>query len=109
MLGRWHSIGDLSGVGIVEATDASALAKLTSNPANEPWLPPYEEEKRANAFAAMFLASASAISRSLANSSESEVSSLAKKVGFGFSALVEHLYNLDLIGEAERERLRPGS
>lgn len=29
MLGRWHSIGELSGVGIVEATDASALVKWT--------------------------------------------------------------------------------
>lgn len=27
MLGRWHSIGELSGVAIVEATDASALSK----------------------------------------------------------------------------------
>lgn len=27
MLGRWHSIGEVSGVAIVEATDASALAK----------------------------------------------------------------------------------
>jgi hypothetical protein len=27
MLGRWHAIGDLSGVAIVEATDASGLAK----------------------------------------------------------------------------------
>ena len=26
MLGRWHAIGKLSGVAIVEATDASALA-----------------------------------------------------------------------------------
>jgi hypothetical protein len=27
MLGRWHAIGELSGVAIVEAADASALAK----------------------------------------------------------------------------------
>ena len=49
---------------------------------------------------------ARAINRALANSSESEVRSLAKRVGIGFSALVEHLYNLDFIGEADRERLR---
>jgi len=63
-------------------------------------------EKRANAFAAMLLASPPAIRRSLAGSSDSEVRRLATDIGFGYSALVEHLYNADLIGDAERERLR---
>jgi Zn-dependent peptidase ImmA (M78 family) len=85
---------------IFDRTRAKKLSHLSG-----PWAST-RTEKRANAFAAMFLASASAISRSLANSSESEVRRLAKNVGVGFSALVEHLYNVDLIGDAERERLR---
>lgn len=63
-------------------------------------------EKRANAFAAMFLASPSAIRSVLGSSSDSEIRRLAADIGFGYTALVEHLYNTDLIGDAERERLR---
>lgn len=70
-----------------------------------PWAPA-RIEKRANAFAAMFLASPAAIKQSLAGSSDSEVRQLATDIGFGYSALIEHLYNADLIGDAERERLR---
>lgn len=58
----------------------------------------------------MFLASAGAISRSLGpsrgRSTESEVRNLAKSVGLGFSALIEHLHNVNLLDDAERERLR---
>jgi len=31
---------------------------------------------------------------------------LAGEVGMGVTALVEHLYNVDLINDAEREQLR---
>ena len=85
---------------LFDRTRARKLSHLSG-----PWASA-RTEKRANAFAAMFLAPAAAINRALANSSESEVRSLAKRVGIGFSALVEHLYNLDFIGEADRERLR---
>ncbi len=70
-----------------------------------PWVSA-RTEKRANAFAAMFLASSTAIGQSLVSPSDSEVHRLAKDVGLGYSALVEHLYNVDLIDDVERERLR---
>lgn len=67
---------------------------------------PARTEKRANAFAAMFLASASALARNLGRPDQEEVGQLAKRLGIGYSALVEHLFNLNLIGDGERERLR---
>lgn len=63
-------------------------------------------EKRANAFAAMFLAPPSAIRQKLADVTPEAVRMLANQVGMGVTALVEHLYNTDLIDDAERERLR---
>lgn len=63
-------------------------------------------EKRANAFAAMFLAPTSAIRRKLTDTSPGAVRALAKEVGMGFTGLLEHLYNVDLINDAEREQLR---
>lgn len=63
-------------------------------------------EKRANAFAAMFLAPPSAIRQRLTAITPEAVRQLAGEVGMGVIALVEHLYNVDLINDAEREELR---
>lgn len=65
-------------------------------------------EKRANAFAAMFLAPPSSIRHRLGNASLDSVRKLAMEVGMGMTALVEHLYNVDLITDAQREALRQG-
>jgi Zn-dependent peptidase ImmA (M78 family) len=63
-------------------------------------------EKRANAFAVMFLASREALRIAFTTPSEEGVRYLAERVGLGTSALIEHLYNLDLIGDTERESLK---
>lgn len=66
-------------------------------------------EKRANAFAAMFLASRAAVKRTFAKASEEALKKQAETLDLGYSALIEHLFNLGLIDEADRERLRtPG-
>lgn len=65
-------------------------------------------EKRANAFAAMFLAPPSAIRQRLTAVTPDAIRSLARDVGMGTTALVEHLYNTDLISDTEREALRQG-
>jgi Zn-dependent peptidase ImmA (M78 family) len=70
-----------------------------------PWTAP-RVEKRANAFAAMFMASTTAMRKLLVKVDVEHVSQLAKTFQMGFSALVEHLYNADLISDADRERLR---
>jgi Zn-dependent peptidase ImmA (M78 family) len=63
-------------------------------------------EKRANAFAAMFLASRLAVRRTFTGKSVEAISTQAHTLEIGYSALIEHLCNLDLIDEADRERLR---
>lgn len=63
-------------------------------------------EKRANAFAAMFLASRTAVKRSFSGASVDAVKKQAEMLDLGYTALVEHLFNLGLINEAERDRLR---
>ncbi|CAG2145179.1 ImmA/IrrE family metallo-endopeptidase [Cupriavidus plantarum] len=70
-----------------------------------PWAPA-RTEKRANAFAAMFLASNASLAKRLDGVDQVKIAQLAKEAGIGYSALVEHLYNVDLIGDNERERLR---
>lgn len=70
-----------------------------------PWTAP-RVEKRANAFAAMFMASSTAMRKLLMKADVEHVSQLAKTFQMGFSALTEHLYNNDLISDADRERLR---
>ena len=70
-----------------------------------PWAPP-RVEKRANAFAAMFLASTTALRSLLDDSDEHCVKAVARTVRLGYSALVEHLYNVDLIDESQRYHLR---
>lgn len=63
-------------------------------------------EKRANAFAAMFLGSRAAVRKSFTGSSGEAIEAQAKRLEMSSSALVEHLFNLGLIDEADRERLR---
>jgi len=63
-------------------------------------------EKRANAFAAMFLASRRAVKRTFAGSSLENVRAQALQLELGVSALTEHLFNLGLVDEADRERIR---
>lgn len=63
-------------------------------------------EKRANAFAAMFLASRAAAKRTFTEASVEAVKKQAETLELGYSALIEHLFNLGLIDEAARERLR---
>lgn len=85
---------------LYDRTRARKLSHLSG-----PWASAHTE-KRANAFAAMFLAPPSAIRQKLADISPNAVRLLADKVGMGVTALVEHLYNIDLINDAEREQLR---
>jgi Zn-dependent peptidase ImmA (M78 family) len=63
-------------------------------------------EKRANAFAAMFLAPPSAIRQRFTAISPEAVRALAGEVGMGVTALVEHLHNVNLLNVAERDQLR---
>ncbi len=84
---------------LYDRTRAQKLSHLS-----DPWASA-RTEKRANAFAAMFLAPPSAIRQRLADISLDAIRTLASKVGMGVTALVEHLYNVDLINDAEREQL----
>lgn len=70
-----------------------------------PWTAP-RTEKRANAFAAMFLASRIATREVFREYGKDRTREAAKALELGHSAFVEHLYNLGLIDEAEREQLR---
>jgi Zn-dependent peptidase ImmA (M78 family) len=63
-------------------------------------------EKRANAFAAMFLASRYAVKRTFKGATVEAIAKQARVLGLGYSSLVEHLYNLGLIDEADRQKLR---
>lgn len=59
-------------------------------------------EKRANAFAAMFLATPHALSKALNNGdSKNQVKHLSEKFGIGTRALREHMHNLDLLSDEE--------
>jgi Zn-dependent peptidase ImmA (M78 family) len=72
-----------------------------------PWAPP-GVEKRANAFAAMFLMPRGILAQSFKGRKidEETVTSAANAMQVGISALVEHLYNTSMIDEATRDRLR---
>lgn len=85
---------------LYDRTRARKLSHLSG-----PWASA-RTEKRANAFAAMFLAPPSAIRKRLVNIQPEAIRVLAGEVGMGLSALVEHLYNIDLINDSEREQLR---
>lgn len=85
---------------LYDRTRARKLSHLSG-----PWASA-RTEKRANAFAAMFLAPPSAIRQKLTAITEGSVRQLASEVGMGITALIEHLYNVGLIDDAEREELR---
>jgi Zn-dependent peptidase ImmA (M78 family) len=73
-----------------------------------PWVAP-GIEKRANAFAAYLLMPRELVLKhtpAIDCMSEAEIRRLAGLLHVSESALVEHLYNMDLIGEWDRERLR---
>lgn len=70
-----------------------------------PWTSP-RTEKRANAFAVMFLASRSATRATHGRYGLQATREAARELQLGHSAWIEHLYNLDLIDEAQREQLR---
>lgn len=70
-----------------------------------PWAPG-RVEKRANAFAAMFLASTHALSRHWDGSpTPASLNRLAEKFGISTKALTEHMRNLDLITADQYEEL----
>ena len=73
-----------------------------------PWVAP-GIEKRANAFAAYLLMPRALIVRNLGDEGQlgrEDVKRLAGLLHVNESSLVEHLFNIDLIGYEERERLR---
>jgi hypothetical protein len=72
-----------------------------------PWTSP-GVEKRANAFAAMFLMPRSLLHRAFMHSKidENNIVTAAGSMKVGLSALVEHLYNTSMIDEFERDRFR---
>lgn len=73
-----------------------------------PWAAP-GIEKRANAFAAYLLMPRELVVRGWHNrleGSRAELSALAERLHVNETALIEHLYNLDLIDEMARERMR---
>lgn len=77
--------------------------------ASGPWAP-RSIEKRANAFAAMFLMPARLVERAIADSPDpitelSGVRTVARKLNVSVVAAIEHLYNLTLMTEIERDRL----
>jgi Zn-dependent peptidase ImmA (M78 family) len=83
-----------------------SLARRVSH-VSGPWAPP-GVEKRANAFAAMFLMPRSLLARSFHTGQidEKAVTPAAGAMQVGISALVEHLYNTSMIDEVTRDRLR---
>jgi|SRR5580658_37716 Zn-dependent peptidase ImmA (M78 family) len=72
-----------------------------------PWAPP-GIEKRANAFAAMLLMPRDLVRRSLPEDAlDSEgLRQAAQTMQVGATALIEHLYNISMIEEFERDELR---
>jgi Zn-dependent peptidase ImmA (M78 family) len=72
-----------------------------------PWAPP-GIEKRANAFAAMLLMPRDLVRRSLPEDAlDSEgLRQAAQTMQVGATALIEHLYNISMIEEIERDELR---
>lgn len=87
---------------LYDRTRARRLSHLSG-----PWASA-RTEKRANAFAAMFLAPPSAIRRALDAVTLDAVKRLAAEVGMSPSALIEHLCNVGLINDAARDELRQG-
>jgi Zn-dependent peptidase ImmA (M78 family) len=76
--------------------------------ASGPWVAP-GIEKRANAFAASFLMPRALVRHLLPAArviNREDVVRAASSLHVSESALIEHIYNLDLIGDWDRERLR---
>ena len=77
--------------------------------ASGPWAPA-GVEKRANAFAAMFLMPRSLVIRAIGDATNftnlDAVSEAALKLRVGTMSLIEHLANMDLIGHYDRDVLR---
>lgn len=87
--------------------DQSSAQKLAI--ASGPWAP-RGLEQRANAFAAMFLMPPDLIERAIADAPEpihdiTGASALASKLHVSRRSLIEHLYNLTLMTESERDEL----
>ncbi|MFN9288214.1 MAG: ImmA/IrrE family metallo-endopeptidase, partial [Planctomyces sp.] len=78
--------------------------------ASGPWAP-VDVEKRANAFAAMFLMPPELIRRVIDNEQISldtveSIWTVSKHLGVSFSAVVEHVCNLGFINEDTRDDLK---
>jgi len=58
-------------------------------------------EKRANAFAAMLLATPHALEKAGGDNLAEKIKQLSRKFGMGTNALTEHMHNLDLLSEQE--------
>ena len=70
-----------------------------------PWASP-GVEKRANAFSAMFLMPRYLVRKLAGCADIDRISEAGQSMRVGVSALIEHLYNLNLIDEMERDSLR---
>ncbi len=76
-----------------------------------PWAPP-GVERRANAFAAMLLMPPELVNRLVADLSSPDlagvdaIEKLARRMGTGFLATLEHLTNIGKLNDGERERVR---
>ena len=89
--------------------DGGTLAPLAV--ASGPWAP-RDVERRANAFAAMLLMPTHLVSDAINQVSKTPkakvwVSQIAAQLDVSYSACVEHLHNLGVLSEHERDRLRP--
>jgi Zn-dependent peptidase ImmA (M78 family) len=87
---------------LYDRTRARRIAHISG-----PWAPP-GVEKRANAFAAMFLMPRSLLDRFFPGEriDIGTVLDAANSMRVGTSALVEHLYNTSMIDESMRDHLR---
>ncbi|MGC4806241.1 ImmA/IrrE family metallo-endopeptidase [Micromonospora sp. DT233] len=90
--------------------DRSSAKKLAI--ASGPWAP-RGLEQRANAFAAMFLMPPDLVKRAIADAPDpigdrAVISALAARLRVSRRALIEHLYNLTLMSEADRDELLHG-
>lgn len=86
--------------------DRSYAAKLAI--ASGPWAP-LALERRANAFAAMFLMPLHLVEQAIADAPDritaDGVRRVAERLQVGFRATVEHLYNMTLMSENDRDEL----
>ena len=84
---------------LFDRTRAKKLSHLSG-----PWTSD-RTEKRANAFAAMFLAPPSAIRNRFASDRPEALRQLADEVGMGVTALIKHLNNIGMIDDVQRDEL----